>query len=99
MRGRLIMLQGNGNIYMYVYTYVSAQQEIFTHLTFDGCEQFDAIYFDWISLPRQVAALSVCPSVSLSPLYVSLSAVRLSVRFGYLVWFWPPYHAICFPHV
>lgn len=64
VRGCLIMLQGNDAIYIYTYN-ISAQQEIFSHLTFDGCERFDAIYFDWISLPRQVAALCVCLSVCL----------------------------------
>lgn len=71
--------------YIYIRIYVSAQQEIFTHLTFDGCERFDAIYFDWISLPRQVAALSVCPSVCLP-----LPSVCQSVRCPSICPFWLP---------
>lgn len=73
---------------IYICVYISARQEIFTHLTFDGCERFDAIYFDWISLPRQVAALSVCPSVCLSPSPLCMSVCLLSVYLSVLAtWF------------
>lgn len=64
---------------IYICVYISARQEIFTHLTFDGCERFDAIYFDWISSPRQVAVCLL--SVYLSVLATWFGFGRLIMRF------------------